>query len=103
MHVPTFRPTLVLYNARHASKRRGYIDFTKPAAANHIIVGRLGHDEILLIACDNGSIIGFSTDAIADAFAERKFDVASGLHDCDVRPFFVQDVGASACKSFGRL
>jgi hypothetical protein len=37
----------------------GYIDSTSSHAVNSVLVGNLGSQEILLVACDDGDIIAF--------------------------------------------
>lgn len=88
---------MVIAYATTPSKRPGYIDPTSPYAANHILVDDLGDDEILLIACDNGEVIGYRTDLIAHAFENGK-DVNTSGRARILEPFFLQDVGASACE-----
>lgn len=97
------RPSLLLRYKEYASRRHGYIDPTIPAAANHIVVGELGDDEVLLIACDNGSVIGFRTDPIADGFWQRENSPVPAFRELELKPFFVQEVGASACESSSLL
>lgn len=47
----------------------GYIDSTSPHCVNSMIVGDLGSQEILLIACDDGDIIGFYVRNIMSCLA----------------------------------
>lgn len=96
--LPFSRPSVRLNCVPYAaSGKRGYIEPTRPCAANHIIVGELGDDEVLMIACDNGTVIGLWTDHLADIFGHRE---QFRCRMPPMKPFFVQDVGASACKSF---
>ena len=68
----------------------GYIDPSKPHAANHILVGDLGSEEILLIACDDGDVIGYKTRCL--------LPLVEGAHSKkhNPTPFFKQNVGRSA-------
>lgn len=66
---------------------QGYINPARPQAANHIIVKDLGEEEILLIACDGGDVIGYFTRSIEKATSTFVFSVT---------PFFHEYVGASA-------
>lgn len=51
--------------------RPGYIDNFKPHAVNHLIVGDLGNEEILLVACDDGDVIAYRTRSIADVSNQK--------------------------------
>ena len=68
-------------------KKCGYIDRRKPHAANHIRVGNLGLKEILLIACDDGDVIGYDVATILRT-------IESSLPPPE--PIFAVNVGASA-------
>ena len=88
----------VLHYGDFALPNPGCIDPSRPDAANHVIVGDLGEDEVLLVACDNGNVIGYRTELISDVFENPGESAISEHAKLDVKPFFVQDVGASACK-----
>lgn len=84
LHLPESRPGLV-----------GYIDPTSPRNANFIVVRDLGEEEILLLACDNGDVLGFRTRTIEKAIQERgPADDPSKKYI--IAPFFHENVGASA-------
>ena len=76
INLPASRPDL-----------QGYINPRRPQAANHIIVKDLGEEEILLIACDGGDVIGYFTRSIENALSKLVFSVT---------PFFHEYIGASA-------
>lgn len=92
--------------ASSSHRQRGFIDPSRPHAANQLIVDHLGLEEVLLLACDDGDIIGYRTSAILDAY-EASISSSEGalgpsspswatnLHD-PPRPFFLQNVGKSA-------
>jgi len=42
----------------------GYNDITHPHAINHLMIGELGNEEILLMACDDGDILAYNTRSI---------------------------------------
>lgn len=74
------------------------IDPSDPRAINHVIVGDIGNQEILLAACDDGDVAAVSTRLIHLA-AQRNIAVAQGaedLHPEGIRPFFTGNVGQSA-------
>ena len=84
LDLPESRPGLV-----------GYIDPTSPRNANFIVVRDLGEEEVLLLACDNGDILGFRTRAIERVIQERG-PAGDPWKRCIVAPFFHENVGASA-------
>ena len=69
--------------------KQGYLDILRPHAANQILVGDLGSREILLIACDDGDVIGYYTRSILNAIENLEGGVPP-------YPFFLQNVGLSA-------
>ena len=92
--VPT-EPVLVINLPASRPNLRGYINHRKPQAANHIITRNLGDEEILLIACDSGDVIGYTTRSIVKTVLHRR--TISGYRTCVVpSPFFHENVGDSA-------
>lgn len=75
-------------------RRRGYINPSNPHAINHLIVGDLGNDEILLLACDDGDVIAFRVRSIHQA-AQRDPDESVCIRP-GLEAFFVENVGLSA-------
>jgi len=75
-------------------RRRGYIDPSHPHAINHLIVGDLGNDEILLLACDDGDVVAFRIRSIRQA-TQRDVDGGVCLGP-GLDAFFVENVGLSA-------
>lgn len=57
------KPSLIVNLPRTLDGRRigGTIDRTHPHFVNNILVGDLGSQEILLVACDDGDILAFYT------------------------------------------
>ena len=80
-----------------APNLRGYIDSNIPHCINHLIVGDLGNEEILLCACDDGDVIGYTTRSIHCDMERRG---SEGLSTTSLtpamRPFIFHNVGASA-------
>lgn len=82
--------------------RAGVINPTRPHCPNHIMVGMLGDFEVLLIACDDGDLIGYLTRDIAHAIDNMGVVDAEGSgarparsSSCP-RPFLHTNVGSSA-------
>ncbi|KAF2840435.1 hypothetical protein M501DRAFT_1002788 [Patellaria atrata CBS 101060] len=82
-------PDLILPIANSGQgSTQAHIDPVRPHAANRVLVDFLGHDEILLLACDDGDVIGYRTRDI-----QRAIDLGEGY---DLSPFFVRNVLRSA-------
>lgn len=76
----------------------GYIDNRDPHAINHLIVGDLGVEEILLVATDSGNIAAYHTKAIDEAVRNDPYRFSNDARsDCaGLRAFFSQCVHESA-------
>ena len=70
------------------------IDPRNPHAVNHMLVGDIGHEEILVVGCDDGDVIAFTTNSIQQAIQEN----VAGNTDigCRLNAFFSENVGRSA-------
>lgn len=90
------RPTLKEPNARGylSSHREGISDH----CINHLMVGDLGTQEILLIATDSGNVTAYYTSAILEAIKKEPYHFSKqALSDMvGLRPFFSQHVVQSA-------
>lgn len=76
---------------------RGYIDQATPHSINRILVDFLGSEEIVLVCCDDGDVIGYKTDAIKHAIDRRAVpNELTGLPLEELKPFFLENVGMSA-------
>ena len=76
---------------------RGQINASTPQGVNHLIVRDLGNEEILLVACEGGDIIAYTTKAIERAIEQRKaMDGTSSPTYCFPVAFFHEHVGQSA-------
>ena len=93
--LPAF-PDLILKPRASAMSYRigGGIDQDFPHQVNHLIVGHLGAEEILLLAFDDGDVIAYYTKNIEDALVQR--DREEGGVVKSVEPFFHENVGKSA-------
>lgn len=61
----TSQPALILDLPECLSgTRRGEVDPSHPHAVNRLHVGNLGSEEILLVSCDDGDVIGYHISAI---------------------------------------
>ncbi|RDW67690.1 hypothetical protein BP6252_09086 [Coleophoma cylindrospora] len=73
------------------------IDSDHPHAVNHIVIGKLGDHEVLLMGCDDGDVIAFYTHLIMEQFEQVARGHADGVTPlCSVTPFFHENVKSSA-------
>lgn len=61
---------LVIDLPRSRRALRGYLDPSRPHAVNHLIVGELGEEEVLVVACDDGDVISYTVRSISLAIDE---------------------------------
>ena len=64
----------------------GYLEPLSGHYVNHLIVGDLGNEEIVVAACDDGDVISYKTRAVGLAIEGVSL----------LKPWFVENVGASA-------
>ncbi|KAK0118933.1 hypothetical protein ONS95_007802 [Cadophora gregata] len=93
-------PDLVLHlpSSAQGINVGGYIDQHRPHNVNNMKIGKLGDFEILLIACDDGDVIGYYTRVLEREVEEGGRPPGS---ECDsptsyTQPFFHDNVGISA-------
>lgn len=77
---------------------QGYIDRHRPHCINHLVVGDLGTEEILLIATDSGNITAYYTRSVEEAIRKEpyRFSNSATAEYGNVRPFFSEWVYESA-------
>ncbi|KEF61105.1 uncharacterized protein A1O9_02670 [Exophiala aquamarina CBS 119918] len=77
---------------------QGYIDRHRPHSINHLVVGDLGTEEILLIATDSGNITAYYTRSVEEAIRKEpyRFSNTATAEYGNVRPFFSEWVYESA-------
>ncbi|KAI0460087.1 hypothetical protein F5B21DRAFT_130450 [Xylaria acuta] len=96
-HALPARPDLILRppRSKEAAKIGGHLDTHQPHQMNHLIMGDLGDEEILLLACDDGDVLAYYNSHIETALMHLQSGDA--LNNCTrVKPFFHQNVGKSA-------
>ncbi|KAL1795771.1 hypothetical protein ACET3X_005995 [Alternaria dauci] len=71
------------------------IDPLNPHSITRLLVDYLGNDEILLLACDDGDVIGYRTQEIQRAL-EHRTNLQEPANDDSVHAFLHRNVGASA-------
>ena len=78
----------------------GYIYPRIPHGVNHLILGDLGNEEIVVLACDDGDVIAYTTRSITNYLAMkggRDLETTKNrLLSDQIRPLFHRNVGISA-------
>lgn len=92
------KPALVMTPSLANQNAKGYINEESPHAINHLLVGDLGNEEILLVARDSGNIDAYHTRAIRDAINKEPYKFSKDGHAdfVGLRAFFSQWVHRSA-------
>ncbi|KAK6842125.1 hypothetical protein PG989_009342 [Apiospora arundinis] len=72
----------------------GALDREFAHQVNHLITGMFGEQEILLLAYDDGDVIGYYTRCLQAEVSRREADPE--INDHTVRPFFHENVSRSA-------
>lgn len=71
------------------------IDGRDPHSINRVLVDYLGHEEIVIVACDDGDVMGYRTEMIHRALERQSRRLEPASED-DVPVFLRCNVGASA-------
>ena len=91
------RPELVLNLPASRPGLSGYLDPSNPHAVNHLVVGDLGEEEIVVASCDDGDVIAYTMRSISNRITERELgEPYRKPSPADLRPFFIQNVMRSA-------
>ena len=106
VYVPSFpdqtlssTPGLIIDLEKSAPGLPGYIDTRNPHGVNHLIVGELGHEELLLCACDDGDVVGYTVRSIIRHIEDvnaAKDNPLENFKPKPLRPFLLHNVGQSA-------
>lgn len=99
------KPALIIAIPESRPGLRGYINPDFPHAINHLIIGEIGSEEVLVACCDDGDVVGYTVRSI-ERLLETLPDLRrqSELAGCKIeitpiipgRPFLLQNVGKSA-------
>ena len=90
------RPDLILRPPKSRPGLRGTIDPPNPHSITHLIVDFLGTEEILLVSCDDGDVVGYHIHLIQQAIETQLVSDTFERNARDVRNFFHKNVGLSA-------
>ncbi|OCL07166.1 hypothetical protein AOQ84DRAFT_223108, partial [Glonium stellatum] len=103
VYQPTFpdqklsnKPDLILRPPKSRPGLRGIIDPPNPHSITHLIIDFLGTEEILLVSCDDGDVIGYHTHLIHQTIETHSMLDMFERNARDVRNFFHKNVGLSA-------
>ncbi|KAL2401060.1 hypothetical protein ABEF93_000424 [Exophiala dermatitidis] len=91
-------PCLMILPTLANPDAQGYIDPRSPHDINHLIVGDLGTQEILLCATDSGNVTAYYTKSLEEAIRNGSYTYCPALRNdrVQVREFFAQWVHESA-------
>lgn len=89
---------LVIPQALAQVSAEGYIDPGHAHSINHLMVGDLGNQEILLLATDSGNIAAYYTQSIQEAILRNPFSLGANNRSdvLGLQPFFTHWVHESA-------
>jgi len=85
------KPAIILNPVKTSEARGGYIDTNDPHSINNVLIDFFGDLEIILIACDDGDVIGYYTHKIEDAI--NRLSTEEATQDLS---FFAVNVSLSA-------
>lgn len=86
-------PAIILNPRKTDPKNRGTIDLEDPHSINNVVIDFLGDLEIILVACDDGDVIGYYTHRIEDILNHTKIEEEEKENQLH---FFAINVGLSA-------
>ncbi|KMP09541.1 hypothetical protein DIZ76_016229 [Coccidioides immitis] len=72
IHSVGVTPKLILTPLLANPSAAGYISQSRPHSINHIVVGDLGNEEILLLSTDSGNVSAYRTERILSAIEQTK-------------------------------
>lgn len=91
------KPELILDIPNTKSGGIGVIDHGNPHAINQLVVGDLGHEEIVAVVCDDGDVVAYTTRSIVSAIEQHNAKKGSEFGPPrDVRTILLKNVGKSA-------
>jgi len=92
------KPRLVIPPTLANPAAHGYIDASHPHAINHLVVGDLGTEEILLVSTDSGNVAAYQTQSIEEAIRKDPYRFSENARSdyVGVRAIFSQWVHESA-------
>jgi hypothetical protein len=97
-HVLPQTPDLMLSPGPSIAARsvRGTLDRISPHQVNHLTIGDFGEEEILLMAYDDGDVVGYYTRNIEDDISGHERARRNRPSCSSIQPFFHENVQISA-------
>ncbi|KAF7952755.1 hypothetical protein EAE96_005983 [Botrytis aclada] len=89
-------PDMILRLPKSRNAGAGYVYQSRPHCINNMIIGNLGHKEILLFCCDDGDVTAYYTDLLAKELQQTIESTASSIPIGSTQPFFLENVEMSA-------
>ncbi|TID19944.1 F-actin-capping protein subunit alpha [Venturia nashicola] len=86
-------PAIILNPARLDPGKPGFVDQEDPHSINNVFIDFLGELEIILVACDDGDVVGYYTHKIEDVLNHTTIEEEMVEHEFH---FFAYNVGLSA-------
>ncbi len=99
------KPELIIAIPESRPNLTGYINRDSPHAINHLIIGDIGNEEVLVACCDDGDVVGYTVRSIERLLETlpdlRRQAKPSGRNPETAptiagRPFLLENVGKSA-------
>ena len=99
------KPELIIAIPESRPGLTGYINSDFPHAINHLIIGDIGNEEVLVACCDDGDVVGYTVRSIErlletlpdlriqSKLSGRNPEIAPSVPG---RPFLLENVGKSA-------
>ena len=93
--IVTTKPQLVIEIPRSRPGLTGCVDPNEPHAINHLIVGDIGDEEVLVVACDDGDVVSYTVRSLSVAMEEGA-TVVHGLDESEramlIRPQYKNSI-----------
>ena len=99
------KPALIIAIPESRPDLTGYIAPDFPHAINHLIIGEIGNEEVLVVCCDDGDVVGYTVRSIERLLEtlpdlRRQSELSSRnietVPTVPGRPFLLENVGESA-------
>lgn len=88
-------PEIIIGLPKVSSSTTGNINPAKPHFVNHLVVSDLGHEEIIVVTCDDGDVLAYTTRSFDDALERGNLD-EPGARFPRIRTILLRNVGDSA-------
>ena len=99
------KPELIIAIPESRPGLTGYINSDFPHAINHLIIGDIGNEEVLVACCDDGDVVGYtvrSIERLLETLPDLRIQSKLSGRNPEIapivpgRPFLLENVGKSA-------